>query len=192
VDPQREPEPVETLVARVRGGRAPSQDDVQAVVGVLRQWLARRGLQSEEVEEVAADAVLRLITAAEAERLDPARPAGAWLRVVADHLALDALQQRRRRGQTVAYDEQAHDLAGDDDRVAALFDEWAAADDVARALRRAGDAGQHEIVRAIATWLDLAAADGEAPSSRRVAERMGVSHMTVQRALRAFRELLRP
>lgn len=165
---------------------------MQAVLGVLRKWLAPRGLQSEDIEEVAADAVLRLITAAEAERLDPTRPAGAWLRVVADHLALDALRQRRRRGQTVAYEEWAHDRVRDDDQVAALFDEWAAADDVARAMRRAGDSGQHEIVRAIATWLDLAAADGEAPSSRRVAERMGVSHMTVQRALRAFRKLLRP
>lgn len=151
---------------------------------ILERWLARRRLSPEDREEVIVDAVARLISAAEQNRLDPQRPAGAWLRVVADHLALDRL--RRHGPEPAEFDEQVHWQGQEDERIAALLDRTAAAEQVAEALAGAVRDGELEVVRIVATWLDLATFDGEAPSSRRVAERMGISHMTVQRGLKSF------
>jgi DNA-directed RNA polymerase specialized sigma24 family protein len=107
------------------------------------------------------------------------------LRVIAEHLAID-LWRRTPDVSTVAFEEQRHAHLEDDDRVSALFDRSAAASDVRRAIREAGDAGETRVVEVIATWLGLAAAEGEAPSHRRVAERLGITHTTVRRALRTF------
>jgi RNA polymerase sigma factor (sigma-70 family) len=159
-------------------------------MSLLGLWLSRRGLTPEELDEVASDAVMRLIKVVQLDRLDPDRPAGAWLRVVADHLAIDALR-RRARSSAVPFDETMHGTARDDDRFAALLDSSAAASDIRHALRDAADAGNGDIVRVVTTWLGLAEANGEAPSSRDVGDRLGISHMTVQRALRAFGERLK-
>lgn len=189
---EEEPDdPVRVMVARIRRGGAPTRAEVAAVQALLKMWLARRQLEPEDREEVASDAVYRLVVAVEAGRLDFERPPGAWLRVVADHLALDALRRRRRR-QGETFDELVHGQVQEDDRIAALLDASAASADVGAAMRRAREAGDFEAVRVIATWLDLVAADGEAPSSRTIGERMGVSHTTVQRALTRFGGLLRP
>lgn len=159
------------------------------MVAVLTRWLSRRGLGPQDLDEVCSDAILRLIQQVQRGKLDPQRPPGAWLRVVADHLAIDALR-RRARAAGVPLDEDQHTSASDDDELAALLDRSAAATDVRRTLREAADAGDHEIVRVVVTWLGLASANGEAPSTRDVGARLGVSHMTVQRALRAFGERL--
>jgi DNA-directed RNA polymerase specialized sigma24 family protein len=159
------------------------------VIELLRVWLSRRRLDARDSEEVCAEAVARLIDVAKRDGLDPSRPPGAWLRVVADHLAIDALR-RTARSATVTFDEQRHAGASEDDRLAALLDRSAAAADVRRAIREAGDAEEMDVVNVIATWIGLAAANGEAPSSREVGDRLGVSHMTVQRALRSFGQRL--
>lgn len=182
---------VHAFVLKIGTGREPSAGDTEAVLKLLRTWLARRGLTPEDREEVCSDALLRLVDVVRLDRLDPNRPAGAWLRVVADHLAIDALR-RRRRAAAVSFDERMHDGGREDDRLAALLDSSAAATDVRRGMREAADAKQHELVRIVAAWLGLAAANGEAPSTREVAERLGISHMTVQRALRSFGRRLSP
>jgi RNA polymerase sigma factor (sigma-70 family) len=178
-------EPVDVLVARVRRGEPPATSDVEAVRGVLRTWLARRGLKPEDLDEVVSDAVVRLLNVVELGHLDPDRSAGAWLRVVADHLAIDALR-RRGRSSTLSFDEDFHGGARDDDRYAELLEQSAAAADVRQALRGAADAGESDIVRVVTTWLGLASDNRAAPSSREVGERLGISHMTVQRALKTF------
>lgn len=187
----READPVDALVERLRAGRPLSGDQFEALLVVLRMWLSRRALPREDLDEVAADAVIRLVTAVEQGRLDPERPAGAWLRVVADHLALDLLKRKQRRPSTVEFDERAHDMARNDERIVALLDENAAGADIARLMRAFADADRQDVVRVVATWLDLAEFDGVAPSTRRVAERMGISHASVQRMLNAFKAELR-
>lgn len=159
------------------------------MLAILRVWLSRRGLAAEDREEVCSDALRRLIKVAREGSLDRRRPAGAWLRVVADHLAIDVLR-RTRSERAAPFDEQFHASGSEDDRLAALLDRHAAISDVRRALREAADAGQETVVAVIPVWLGLAEANGEAPSSREVAARLGISHMTVQRALEAFGRLL--
>jgi DNA-directed RNA polymerase specialized sigma24 family protein len=176
-------DPVAEYAAAIVSGREPSRAELESLLRLVQIWLGRRPLDPRDREEIAADAVLRLTTTARSGRLDPTRPAGAWLRVVADHLALDLL--RRRKPPTLEFDER-YGGGQDDDRVAAMLDQTVAADDVSRAMRGAVDDGQYELVRVIATWLDLAHADGKAPSTRQVAERLGVSHTTVRRALDTF------
>jgi RNA polymerase sigma factor (sigma-70 family) len=185
------PDLVDALVEQVRAGGRLSREEFEALLGVLRVWLSRRALSREDVDEVAADAVMRLVSAVEQGRLDPERPAGAWLRVVADHLALDLVKRKQRRPSTVEFDERAHDIARDDERIVALFDESAAAADVARLMRVFADADRQDVVRVVATWLDLAEFDGVAPSTRHVADRIGISHASVQRMLNAFKAELR-
>lgn len=162
-----------------------------AVLRVLRLWLSRRGLTTDELEDVVAESVLRLLHAEEKGRLDPNRSAGAWLRVVADRLTIDAKRRRGRGGVQVQFDEAIHGGVGSDDRLAAMLEESAGASDVRDALRMAGDAGQATVVRVVTAWLGLAEANGEAPTTREVAERLGMSHMTVQRSLRTFGGRLR-
>lgn len=182
-------DPVEAFVAAARTDSEPTAAELEAVFTALRLWLARRGLTPEELEEVCADAAMRLLGVIRDGSLDLDRPAGAWLRVVADHLAYDALRRRRRSAGLTLYDE-AHVDTREEDRLASLLDSTSAAVDVRRALRAAAAADDHEVVRVVASWLALARADGEAPSTRQVGERLGISHMTVQRALRKFGQWL--
>lgn len=184
-------DPVNALVASVRAGREPSTAEMQAVIRVLRLWLSRRGLKDTDREEVCSDAVLRLIDAARGGGLNPTKPPGAWLRVVADHLAIDALR-RGRRTEAVAFDERRHAPGGEDERLAALLERTAARGEIRRAAREAAEAGEPEVVSVVATWLALTSANGQEASSREVADRLGVSHMTVQRALRRFAARLPP
>jgi DNA-directed RNA polymerase specialized sigma24 family protein len=183
------PDAVDALVAAVTRRRGGIVAETRAVEEVLTLWLRRRGLTDQEREEVVNDAVMRLIDMAGRGRLDPGRPAGALLRVIADHLAIDALRRRARTSGT-PFDEAVHGGAVDDESLSALLDRSAASADVRRALRACADEGRHELVRVITNWIALAAATGDAPTTREVAERVGVSHMTVQRALTAFGERL--
>ena len=185
---ERSPDPIDDLVARWRKGQEPTPESLRAVSQVLMAWLAKRRLDPRDCEEVVADATNRLLIAVRAGRLDPSRPPGAWLRVVADNLALDML--RRHRPSATLPEEGAMADTREDDRIAALLDASAAAEDVSRAIREAAANGKFDLVRIVATWLDLAEATGEAPSNREVAARLGVSHMTVQRGLRAFAQWL--
>jgi RNA polymerase sigma factor (sigma-70 family) len=178
-------DPVDTFVRTVRTEGEPSATQVQMVLELLRGWLARRGLSPEDLDEVSSDAVMRLLRVARDGSLDPKRPAGAWLRVVADHLAFDALRRQRRSAGLTLFEEAHVDLR-QEDQLAAFVDRTAAAADVRRAMRAAAEAGEHDVVRVVSSWLALANADGGAPSTRQVAARLGISHMTVQRALQKF------
>jgi DNA-directed RNA polymerase specialized sigma24 family protein len=186
-------DPVDELLQSVRRGEEPSASQTAAVLSMVRLWLSRRGLTADELDDVATEAVLRLLRTEKKGRLDPTRSAGGWLRVVADHLTIDKKRRRQRAGPPgVPFDEAVHGGAGDDDRLASLLDETAAASDVRSALRAAADAGETTVVRVVTAWLGLAEANGEPPTSRELADRIGISHATVQRSLRTFGTRLTP
>jgi len=189
-DPQSS-DPVDALVDTIRRGRALTSNDVGPVALALRVWLSKRRLNPADLDEVVADAIARLVSVAEAGGLDPTRPAGAWLRVVADHLALDAIR-RHGRQDVLPLDEAAYAVGSEDDALARLLDSSAAFDDIGRALQAAHDDGEETIVRVVTAWRGLTDLNGEPPTSREVAERVGVSHMTVQRALKSFRAYVQP
>jgi DNA-directed RNA polymerase specialized sigma24 family protein len=184
-------DPVESLAAVIREGRTLSSGDVEPVALLLRRWLSKRRLIEADLDETIAESLARLVSVVEAGSLDAARPAGAWLRVVADHLAVDMIRRHGRR-EVLPFDETVYATGSDDDALARLLDASAAASDVRRALQMAQDQGQTTVVRVVTVWLGLAEANGEPPGSRDVAERIGVSHMTVQRALNSFAALIGP
>jgi RNA polymerase sigma factor (sigma-70 family) len=189
MSPSAKPDPVYTLVAEVRKGAEPSSEQLQAVLGLLALWLARRGLGQQDREDVCSEALGRLIRAVREDELDPERPPGAWLRVVADHLALDVLRRERIRA-GAPFDEQTHAPRGEDDRLSALLEREASRSEVDGALQRAAAEGKTTLVNVITTWRGLAEMNDETPSNREVAERLGVSHTTVNRTLDGFRELV--
>ena len=90
---------------------------------------------------------------------------GAWLRVVADHLAVDVLR-RRAPASPVEFDERLYSRADEDERLASLLDRDAAATDIREALKTAVDEDDHDVARVVSTWLGLASANGEAPSDQ--------------------------
>jgi DNA-directed RNA polymerase specialized sigma24 family protein len=155
-----------------------------AVLRLLNAWLAKRNPARQDRDDITSEALYRLIAATLSGRLDPERPPGAWLRVVADRLWIDRMRASSRHP-GVEFDEARHGAASDDD-VIGLLHKGAAMADVRWALRRCAADGDDDVVRIVTAWIDLAALDHEPPSSRRVGEKLGVSHMTVQRGLTRF------
>lgn len=189
MDGARTPDAVEAIVACARSGKQPSKAEAAAVLGLLHVWLSRRRLDRRDEEEVSSEALARLIDVARGGNLDTSRPPGAWLRVVADRLAIDVL--RRTKGRTwAALDEQQPYVAVEDDRLARTLDRLAAMGDIEQAVERAGENGDMGVVETVGAWLDLAELTGDTPDSRELGELMGTSHMTVQRALKRFRAYL--
>jgi hypothetical protein len=52
------------------------------------------------------------------------------------------------------------------------------------------EAGEHDVMRTVTVWLDLAEQHGDAPSSRQVAPHAEVSHTTVTKHLTRFRAIV--
>ncbi|MCW2983426.1 MAG: hypothetical protein JWR63_996 [Conexibacter sp.] len=179
---------VDVLVRVLRAGGQPPPSVLEPVLRELRVWLARRRLTSHDLEDVTLEALTRLLVAVKDGGLDPGRPAGAWLRVVADNLAKD-VQRSARRHPAVEYDEQT--VGRDDhDKLSAVIEHAVAHSGLRDALRAAADAGDHRAVAVVTAWLALAEGNGEVPSSRDVAKRLGISHMTVQRTIDRFAKFL--
>ncbi|MGI8684582.1 MAG: sigma-70 family RNA polymerase sigma factor [Acidimicrobiales bacterium] len=181
---------VDTLVGQLRvDGR--SQVDA-AVLRQLRAALGRRlrqfGLTTHDLEEVVASALVRFVGAVTGGALDPDRSAAAYLTVVARNSAIDLLRAKKHVERSA--DWRLASAGAEDETVEALTDAMTAHDVVRPALRKAAAAGEHSVVRVVAEWLDLAAEQGRAPTTREVAAVAGMSHMSVSRALRRFRDLV--
>lgn len=184
------PDPITAFVDALHAGHEPGKEVYQAAVATLRLWLSRRRLSPEDLDDVCSEAMLRLTAATRSGGLNPARPPGAWLRVVADHLAIDVLR-RRARGTPVPYDERLHSAAGaEDEQLAWLIVRLTASDQVRRAVRAAVDDGEHTLATIITTWIGMAEPPSDPPTTRDVGKRLGISHTTVHRALLAFAEYL--
>ena len=183
------PDPVQLLVAMIREGGEPTADVLRDVLQLLEVWLSRRRLMVHDLEDVCSEALGRLVKAVREGELDPARPPGAWLRVVADHLALDVFRRESVRAGT-PFDEQTHAPRREDDRLAALLERECSRAEVDRAMQEAAAQGKSRVVDVVSTWRGLERMNHEPPGTRDVAERLGVSHTTVVRALASFGALL--
>jgi DNA-directed RNA polymerase specialized sigma24 family protein len=158
---------------------------LDGLVRVLRT--SRFHLSSEDAEDVAQEAVIRLVEFARTDAADRVHKPGAYLIRVAQHLAID---RARQATVSMSAPEDLETLATDDDAIAALLDADASVSLIEGAMRAAVSAGDHLAVRVVVHWLDLAQKFGEAPSSRAVAQRTGLSHTSVNKALSRFRHSL--
>ena len=154
---------------------------------MLRSVLRRYGLSDSDSEDAAQEIMLKIISLGDALP-DIDKPA-AYLTRAARNRAIDELRRRRRGGEDIELTPVlAERLPAHDDRIAALLADTVTAEVVRQAMRSAVLAHDHLVLRVVSSWLDVADELGEAPVSRHVAERAGVSHTSVNQALRRFRQ----
>ena len=116
----------------------------------------------------------------------------AFLNKAIRNAALDAIRQRNQQRE-VLLDEHAADrnpLLSPDDTIAQWLDQDASRTTIVAAMQTAAEQGEHALVRIITIWLDTAESLGKIPTTREVADRTDVSHATVAKALKRFREFV--
>jgi DNA-directed RNA polymerase specialized sigma24 family protein len=162
------------LVLAARDGSVTLDRQAVDVIDHGLRHFAKARIDADTVSE----ALLRLIRAARAGKVDADHAAG-WLLTTARNVA----SERARRS---APPTEPLEVDPTDPR------EWEATElltreQVTAGLRNALAAGEYEAVRIASCWLD-AAADGSNPSSREVAELAEVSHPTVAAQLKKLRQ----
>jgi RNA polymerase sigma factor (sigma-70 family) len=160
------------------------RQDLDTIVGMLRSVLRRYGLSEGDAADGAQEVALSVI--ALGQKAAEVRNPAAYLMRLAHNRAVDELRRSRRKDVAIPI-ERAAQLRSEDDAIAALLEASATADAIRRAMRRAIDAQDHLALRVVSTWLDAADELGKPPPSREVARRAGVSHTSVNQALRRFR-----
>jgi RNA polymerase sigma factor (sigma-70 family) len=158
--------------------------DLQTIVGTLRLLMRRYGLSEGDAADGAQEVALSVI--ALGRNSTEIRNPAAYLTRLAQNRAVDELRRSRHRDVALPT-ERAAQLPSDDDAIAALLEANATADAIRRAMRAAVEAQDHLALRVVSTWLDAAEELGKSPPSREVARRAGVSHTSVNQALKRFR-----
>jgi len=162
-----------------------SSADYTELRDALRRYLASRfpTLTPDDVDDVSAETVERVLAAARRGRVDPkGNPAGYLLR--AAHNA--AVQRLRRSRETPTPNWQVPDAVGDDEVASALL-RRADATAVRRALAAAYRAEDTTVVRVVTYLLDELEETGVLPSNRRAGADLGLSHTGVAKARERFR-----
>lgn len=154
----------------------------------LRRVLERGyGLSTGEAEETAQDVMLKVLELAhEPGALDEIANPPAFLMRLARNRAIDRLRRSSREDVELS-PELASAVPGHDDAIAALLDATATAASVQDAMRAADAAEDHSTLEIVRLWLDMADELDTSPTSREVADRAGVSHTSVNSALKRFR-----
>jgi DNA-directed RNA polymerase specialized sigma24 family protein len=160
------------------------RQDLETIIGVLCSVLRRCGLSESDAADGAQDVAMTVI--ALGRGTGEVRNPAAYLTQLARNRAVDEFRRSRRRDLPLST-ELAAELPSDDDAIAALLDASATADAIRRGMRAAVEAQDHLALRVVSTWLDAADELGTAPPSREVARRAGVSHTSVNQALKRFR-----
>lgn len=159
----------------------------QSGVAALRRYLQRRycpPLSSSDIDEIAADAVSQMYEASRRGLvLAEKNPTGYLLKIAAN----SALAQIRRAGRDLPVDAASGDAVLNDDETAARLNQFATADLVQRAMRHALDQDDVTAFRVATHLLDEIQRTGAAPSNRRTAEVLGLSHAGVAKALHRLR-----
>jgi DNA-directed RNA polymerase specialized sigma24 family protein len=158
--------------------------DLETIVGMLRSLMRRYGLSEGDAADGAQEVALSVI--ALGPKATEVRNPAAYLTRLAQNRAVDELRRSRHRD-VMLPTERAAQLPSDDDAIAALLEANATADAIRRAMRAAIEAQDHLALRVVSTWLDAADELGKPPPSREVARRAGVSHTSVNQALKRFR-----
>jgi hypothetical protein len=176
---------VQRLLRTIDGGEAASTADLDRIQRVLANFLAARFPDLGDPDDVASEAVARFTQAAQQGLVDARRRPAAYLIRIARNASLDRLRQEGR----VDVVPEPPDLEGglDDQAIVQLLNRDASCHLVSDAISAANLAGDHMVVVIVTIWLDLAESLSQAPTTREVGERAGVSHTTVVDALKRFR-----
>jgi RNA polymerase sigma factor (sigma-70 family) len=170
-----------------RGQLSLSSQDMEQVVDTLRGYMRRYGLSEDEADDASQEVALKLMSLGDALH-DIDNPAAYLTRLARNHAIDELRRQGRRSSANVELSPRlANQIPAGDDAIAALLAESATAQVIRHAMRGAIDAQDHLVLRIVSTWLDIADEIGDAPASRLVAERVGVSHTSVNQALKRFR-----
>lgn len=173
------------VFASLVDGQRQRSEDLNEVRRALQALLMRYRLSETDAQDGAQE-ILASIFAHGPTVVNVHNPA-AYLTRLARNRAIDEF--RRSRRQDVSMPDEFVDMA-EDDRTSALLDASVTAANVERALNAAHAAGDQIGVRIVGTWLDLAQKNGVEPSSREVGRGAGVSHTSVNQALKRFRNYL--
>jgi hypothetical protein len=162
--------------------------DYGIVSGVLRRYAQGFGLSRHDAEEVVGDVMSETLALLRAPRRtrNQLREPTAYLFWITRNRARDRLRRIRTRGETelVGDDVDARFYSHEDEAVVRMLNRRATAAVLEDVLRAAAVAGDRLVIRVVASWLNLAQESGAAPSGRQVAKRAGVSHTTVNAAMR--------
>ncbi|MET9925465.1 MULTISPECIES: sigma factor [unclassified Streptomyces] len=176
-----------------RGAPSPAEErDLAAalshVTASLPRMLSARVREAgRDPQDVSQEALERFITAASTGRVDPDGSPAGYLMTIAMNVVRDAL---RSGPDPIPLDSRAPAFDAEVNPVTKLLDELASADSVRRALALAHAEGDQMVLDVIAAWLDLAHRNGMEPTSRAVAQEVGISKTTVANALLRFRRYL--
>jgi RNA polymerase sigma factor (sigma-70 family) len=180
------------VVAALRSGETSSASagDLDALLRWLRDWAGSAlRLSDADAADAAQEAVIALLERTLDPAGEPVRNPAAFLTWLTRNRAIDRLRVQTRRS-AEPFEAATEHLGGDDEAIARLFDRAATTQRVESALRVALEHDDAQTVRMVTIWLDQAEATGAAPSSREIAAQAGVSHTTVNQALRRFRSYL--
>jgi DNA-directed RNA polymerase specialized sigma24 family protein len=156
-------------------------------IAALSRYLQRRyssSLSSGDIDDLAADSVSQLYEASRRGLVvETGNPTGYLLRIAINN----ALAQIRRSRRHLPVDALAGDLLLSDNETAARLNQFATADMVQQAMRHARDQDDVTAVRVATYLLDEIQRTGVAPSNRKTAEALGLSHAGVAKALHRLR-----
>ncbi len=161
---------------------------ISSVRAELPRLLQRRAqLGGRDPEDIAQEVFERFIKAVSTGRVDPEGSPAGYLITIAMNLVRDGA---RGGPDAIPLANIAPASEADTDKVTRLLDQMASAGDVRRALARAHRKRDYMTIDVVQAWLDLAYRHGAEPSSRAVAEEVGVSKSTVANVLARFRGYL--
>lgn len=159
---------------------------------ILRSYIRYRwpAFTADDIEDIVTDTVLKTTDRATRSIDDIAKwPGGGYVIQTAYTTAVDKwrrLHRRQEREEPVDQAILAEVLISDDD-IAARFEQSETARSMVLALQRVRKAEDHMTFRVVTAALDETEAEGRPPSNRKLAERLGLSHTSVNAAMKRFR-----
>jgi DNA-directed RNA polymerase specialized sigma24 family protein len=179
-------EAVTALCRDVLGGPAVESGTLQVVRrGLIRQLRVSYPTLVALIEDLADEAICRLVEQTAAGVIQLEGHPGGYLRVSANRLALQWLRRAAVRRRLVGTDEGGEiDHGSEDDPIAELVGRLSDIADAHRALDAAMDARDHHATKALQAYIDHASQSEDWPLLSEVAADAGVSHPTMRAVLR--------
>jgi len=200
----RAPEPAKDAIGRaaaiiVSDPDALTSAELRAVLRLLIGFMRARypWLSEFALEDIATDAIARVLTGARTGSIKPDGNPGGYLIRTAQNLAIDRMRATQR--EELVEPSRMPERISDDAAAAAIESAAVAdvgvaagpADEIRRGLAKAAARGDDTACRVVAYLLDEVQTTGQMPTNREAGEELDLSHTAVSDALRRFRSYLR-